>query len=67
MLYNNDWHFEKAFRAKAEVEGQDRKISDSSRKGYSCPLGEKQFTSKQECTLKEKNVHLEKQILPLKC
>ena len=37
----NEWHFETASRASAETKGRDRKISDSSRKKVSCPMGEK--------------------------
>ena len=40
-LLSNDWQIATAFRALAEIAGRDRKISDTCRKGYSCPMGEK--------------------------
>ena len=41
VILSNDWQIETAFRAKAVIAGRDKKISDSCRKGYSCPMGEK--------------------------
>ena len=39
-ILSKNWQIETAFGAKAETAGRDRKISDTCRKGYSCPMGE---------------------------
>ena len=49
-ILSNDWQIETAFRAEAEIAGRDRKISDTCRKGYSCPVGEEACTEKQRAS-----------------
>ena len=42
VLYSDDWHFEslQLSEPRPKQQDRDRKISDISRKGYFCPVGE---------------------------